>query len=334
MIILEKLAKDFPRDSQYRVWLARDYNHLGALLMEVGRLSEAEIHFQRSVAELEELATEDPGEPEYRLNWGTSLLNLGAVHRDTGRYQEAENELRQAFTIIRKAASGRPKIAECAHRLAEVLSARAQLCCDHEDLADARRLFAEALGHQKTAVELGGKTSPAYQGRVAIYCLQLAETLLHMPQDPALQDQIQELLREAVHCSAEDRSAQNALAWFLATCCQPCFRDPKRAAVLAKNLIEKAPQKGAYWRTLGAANHGMEDWKGAVAAMEKAMDLRNGGDGTEPFFIAMGYWRMGNHQDARTSYDQAVRRMEKHNPHDYERRRFRAEAAALLNLEE
>jgi len=56
------------------------------------------------------------------------------------------------------------------------------------------------------------------------------------------------------------------------------------------------------------------------------MKLRNGGDSTEWFFLAMAHWQMGNKEEARKRYDQAVQWMDKNQPTNEELRRFRAEA--------
>src|SRR5262249_21685186 len=74
--------------------------------------------------------------------------------------------------------------------------------------------------------------------------------------------------------------------------------------------------------------------KGAIAALEKAMELTNGGDGSERFFIAMASWRMGKPNQARACYEQAVQWMAKHKPRHHELRRFRTEAAKLLRIQD
>jgi tetratricopeptide (TPR) repeat protein len=302
------------------------HTNLAFALLKKGALDEAEEVLHRAAALLEK-----QNDPPRRA---TNLILLAEVHRDTARSQEADEELRQALAILEKE-TGRPsKDRDCVSRLAWALSVRAQLCRDRDDLAEARRLFGEAVNHQKKVLELGGKTSPFDQGHVSVYSLQLADTLLHLPQDPGLTQQAETLLQEAVQCSAKDRSARNALAWFLATCRQPRFRDCKRAVELAERLVEQGPQRGTYWRTLGAARYGIGDWRGAIAALEKAMQLSNGGDGTERFFLAMASWRMGKPEDARTSYERAVQWMEKHKPQHYELCGIRAEAAALLGISE
>ena len=54
----------------------------------------------------------------------------------------------------------------------------------------------------------------------------------------------------------------------------------------------------------------------------------------ERFFLAMAHWQLGNKEEARSWQDQAVAWMEKNKPQDEELRRFRAEAAALLEVKE
>jgi hypothetical protein len=48
----------------------------------------------------------------------------------------------------------------------------------------------------------------------------------------------------------------------------------------------------------------------------------------------MNRWRLGEHQGALRLFNQAVRWMDRHVPGDDELRRFGAEAASLLGIEE
>src|SRR5207247_1818335 len=127
--------------------------------------------------------------------------------------------------------------------------------------------------------------------------------------------------------------SMNAVAWILATCPDPKLRDPRRAVDLAKEAVKLAPDKGDYWNTLGAACYRTEDWKGALQALTKSTELRKGGDGTDWFFLAMAHWCLGDKEQARKWYDDAVVWMKKNKRQDEELLRFRAEAAALLKIE-
>src|SRR5262249_19285951 len=121
-------------------------------------------------------------------------------------------------------------------------------------------------------------------------------------------------------------SLMNNLAWSLATCADPKFRDASRAVELAKQAVEQAPKAGDDWNTLGVAQYPAGDWKAAIAALKKSMELRKGGNSVDWFFLAMAYWQLRDKKEARKWYDQAVPWMEKNQPKDEELVRFRAEA--------
>jgi tetratricopeptide (TPR) repeat protein len=95
-----------------------------------------------------------------------------------------------------------------------------------------------------------------------------------------------------------------------------------------------APQAGTCWNTLGAARYRAGNWDGAIAALEKSVELRQGGDSFDWFFLAMARWRRGDQEQGRKWYAAAVLWAEKHGSENAELRRFRAEAAALLGLPE
>jgi tetratricopeptide (TPR) repeat protein len=145
-------------------------------------------------------------------------------------------------------------------------------------------------------------------------------------------------------CSTNPVNSQRNLAWVLSTWVQatwpdPKLRDPKEALVYANKAVELSDppgrvdlQEGALWNTLGAARYRTQDWQGAVEALRKSMALRNGGDSSDWFFLAMAHWRMDRQEEARKWYDQAVQWMQKNRPTDEELIRFRAEAADLLGI--
>ena len=94
------------------------------------------------------------------------------------------------------------------------------------------------------------------------------------------------------------------------------------------------PRKRTNWNTLGAAHYRAGDWKAAIEALTKSMELGKGGDSTDWFFLAMAHWQLGDKTQARSWYDKAVPWMEKNQPKNEELIRFRAEAAALLEVNE
>jgi tetratricopeptide (TPR) repeat protein len=146
------------------------------------------------------------------------------------------------------------------------------------------------------------------------------------------QEEAAKAYRRVVDLQPASPLANNDAAWFLATCPDPKLRDPGRAVALAKKAVALAPKEGTFWNTLGAAQYRAGDWKAAVAALEKSMELRKGGDSVDWFFLAMAHRQLGDKKKARTWFDQAVQWMNKHQPADEELRRFRSETAELLGI--
>jgi serine/threonine protein kinase/WD40 repeat protein/Tfp pilus assembly protein PilF len=131
----------------------------------------------------------------------------------------------------------------------------------------------------------------------------------------------------------------NNLAWFLATHPDPKLRDPVGAMAMAKIAVELSPEVATYWNTLGAALYRAGDWKGAVAALKKSMELDHGGSAFDFFFLAMACERLGQRHQALQWHKQAVLWVEKNrqalakNPqYAEELRRFSAEAAEVLGI--
>src|SRR5262249_31177224 len=128
-----------------------------------------------------------------------------------------------------------------------------------------------------------------------------------------------------IELDPKNASPLNDLAWLFATCRDSKFRNPNRAVELARKSVELTPKDGNHWNTLGVAHYRAGDWKAAIAALEKSMELRKGGDSFDWFFLAMAHWQLGKKEESRKWNDKAVAWMEKNNPKDEELVRFRAE---------
>ena len=128
---------------------------------------------------------------------------------------------------------------------------------------------------------------------------------------------------------ANDR---NDLAWFLVATPDGKVRDAEWAVELAKIAVELAPSNGSFWNTLGVAHYRATNAKAAIAALNKSTELRKGGDAIDWFYLAMAHWQLGEKKDAQKWYKKGVSWMEKYQPEDAQLRRFRAEAAKVLEL--
>jgi hypothetical protein len=140
------------------------------------------------------------------------------------------------------------------------------------------------------------------------------------------------------------------LAWELATNSDPKLRDTARAVVLAERVVDLSRKQGDdrdtdgrnrlgnYWNTLGVARYRTDKLEGAIDALQTSLKFANGGEPRyaceDWFFLAMASWKLDHKDVARSWYDRAVAWAMKNEPKDEELRRFRAEAAALLGIEE
>jgi tetratricopeptide (TPR) repeat protein len=250
-----------------------------------------------------------------------------------------QKKLHKAIAAYRKAIELDPKCA-AAH-----INLGAVLCVD-------LKKYEEAAACYKKAMELEPKNTNAhYNLGVALYELRKPDEAIacwrktieldsqdaraHYLLGVALQgrnklDEAIACYRKVIKLAPKDYLAHNDLAWLYATCADERVRNAKEAVMLAKKAIELAPAQADY-NTLGVAQYRAGNWKEAIAALETSQ-RRKGGDSSDWFFLAMAHWQLGDKQQARKWYDQAVQWMDKNQPEDEELRRFRDEAAQLLGV--
>jgi tetratricopeptide (TPR) repeat protein len=188
--------------------------------------------------------------------------------------------------------------------------------------------YEKALADYSKAIELDPKFATAWSNRGVAYT--------HLGQwDKAVAD-----LSRILELAPDNAEPHNDLAWFLATCPDAKVRDPGRAVELAKRAVELSPKEGNYWNTLGVAHYRAGDWKPCIETLEKSMELPQGGDAFDFFFLAMAHWQLGHKDEAQKWQEKAVQWMHKNEEalkkdklHDAELRRFRAEAEKLLKIE-
>jgi tetratricopeptide (TPR) repeat protein len=229
-----------------------------------------------------------------------ALYNLGNALYEQRKLDEAVSEYRKAVELD-------PKHVRAHNNLGNALR-------------DQRKLD-EAVAEYRKAVELRPGNAGAH------YHLGNA---LRATKDL---DGAERAYREAVRLDGDRYGpAMDALSQLL------LFRGKvKEAVAVARKAVELAPKSALAAQVLGLAEYRAGNWTACIVALEKSCALQDnpkGGDFWQWFLLAMANSQHGQKQKARDWYDRAVVWMDKNQPKNEELRRFRAEAAALLELAE
>jgi eukaryotic-like serine/threonine-protein kinase len=180
----------------------------------------------------------------------------------------------------------------------------------------------EALAELNRAVELAPEKPWSWFARASVY-------ISLQRYDRARND-----YSKAIELGSNNAKILNSVAWLIIRCADAEFQDSNKykAVQVAMETVGLEPTAGRYWNTLGVAHYRAGNWKEPIAALEKSMELRNGGNSFDWFFLAMARWQLGDKDEARKWFDQAVHWMDKNARHDKELLRFLDEAAALLGV--
>jgi serine/threonine protein kinase/tetratricopeptide (TPR) repeat protein len=330
-----RLAAEFPAVPAYRLDLADTHGCLGRLMAEAGNRAAAAEHFGEAFTLYTGLAAEAPSVPVYRQYLAITQENLGKIRKDDGDVAAAQRHFRQALELERPRAGDPPPQPHQRECLAITHYNLGGLLAEQGDPAAAEPHLREALAI-RTRVAAEFPKLPQYCQYLADSHRALGDLFWHSGDRGEAADHYRQALDLWTALTAEDSAgdeanARNEFAWFLATCPDLRFRNPARSVALARKAVEGAPQHGTYWNTLGAAHYRAGDAKAAAAALEKSVQLRQGGDCFDWLFLALAYAQLGDPDKARAWYEK-VARMDNPRAGGEELRRLRAEVEGRLGL--
>jgi tetratricopeptide (TPR) repeat protein len=282
-----------------------------------------------------------------------TLGRLANILQAQGKQAEAEQVLRDELTAYTKSgAVGSDAFAAVVRSLREVLKAGnkpAEVEKLYQEVIPAERA---ALGNDSSVVAtalIGLADFLKSQNRIEEADQKYRESLDIMLK-PHWEEHPSEMLPWVVPVLMETGNKQQAsnvctvmldststnaawfssVAWYLATAENPSNRDPALAVELAKRAVALDPLVGNSWSNLGTADYRAGDFKQAIADLEKAVQLENGGSSYDYFFQAMAEHQVGHADVALRYYAKAIKGMDTHAPQNPELLRFRAEAEALI----
>ena len=322
--ILEKLVVEYPTVPEYKYYLAAAYFWLANLLPS----QEAEQLIAQALVLQEKLAADFPGHTDYRYDLSRSLQQQGGLLLRTERAADAEAAYRRAVEIGEKLAAESPEVLYYRSRLAEGYHGLAEVLRRTGRVPEAEALYERSISLYDRLLEEAPDVADA-RGPATRSYLGYAQLLVSAGRDQEAKRAYDRL----IELNGNSAEAHNNLAWLLATSADADVRNASRAVERALKSVELAPRAGHMWNTLGVAHYRAGDWRAAITALEKSMELRKGGDSHDWFFLAMAHWQLGEKDQAREFYDRAVQWMEANQPTSDQLHRFRAEAEVLLGIE-
>jgi tetratricopeptide (TPR) repeat protein len=342
-----------PRQARYLTWLGTHYEWLGKACNFLQQPAAAEEALREAVASRSQSAVTYPQVPGYRYQLANAYTVLAMHLHAAGRYSEAEQSYRQALETNRDLATLYPSKQFCQRHLGLSYHLLGVLLQDMGKNQEAKRLHREGLiaGAQppsafqdradfqivvcKMIAYVAGQLFPLGERSLAFHFLEQATQYQEaaLKAKPNHKPYLQALQARRID-----------LFWKLVPYPDPQFLKPGQMLEFAKKAIDIDSKTGTAWQMYGIARYRLGDWKGAIAALQKSLEVSK----TETeitkvsawFFLAMASERLGEHAKARSWYAKAVQGMEHPSSIDYRRLiyadllRFRAEAAASLGIKD
>ncbi|MCI0456168.1 MAG: tetratricopeptide repeat protein, partial [Gemmataceae bacterium] len=162
--VRRRLIADFPAYPDLRGDLAHSYNDLGSVLASLGRPGEAVEAYQSAIALYEKLPAELRKQLKNRAGLARAHFGLAPPLIEMNRPKEAEAANRQSARLYRELAEADPAEPDHSHYLAGSLVNLAYLHTRRGELAEARRLLADAMPHHRAAIQAKPRSNEYRRG--------------------------------------------------------------------------------------------------------------------------------------------------------------------------
>jgi eukaryotic-like serine/threonine-protein kinase len=300
VVVYRRLIAAQPDNVTFNREYAFTVDDLGYIRYRQKRYTEAEALF-RDAIKLREDAVK--GEPLVSESWAVlarSHFRLANTLSHTERLDEAVSEYADAATLLRKQCADHPDVQEYQGELANAVGRRGRaLRRLHRD-AEAADMFREAVAARERLVKASPER-PQFRTRRGEWSFELGFCLSDLGRDA----EAAQVLRQTLEDTPDDPKVRNEFAWLLATSTDPAVIDAGEALRQARSAIAIAPAEANNWNTLAAAHLAAGDALAALAALDRARDLRKRIDVHDCVLLALAYCRLGNADRAGEFLDRA-----------------------------
>jgi serine/threonine protein kinase len=317
---------------EFRQELPAAHTALGELFVATGRQAQAEQAYRASEAAYVKLVEAFPHVARYRGYLADTQDALGSILCQKGDFTGARSLAETAIHHCQVAIDASPLHTHLRASMQKLNDRLARVCIaqgDHAGAACAADACANMLNYcpygAKYAMELYALLPAVVDKDRHLSDSQRKElTAKYLAREKKLQE-------EMLARSPASAWFKNQLARHLVTCADPRVRDAARAVKYIELAIASKPQEWKFWNTLGVVRYRNGDWRGTIAAMEKASHMNGGTDAGDFLFQAMAYWHLEKPGQARKSFQAAVHLMQEGASYNKDVwQPARAEAEALL----
>jgi tetratricopeptide (TPR) repeat protein len=287
--------------------------YLAIALLELGQHGDAEEHFRRAVAS-------DP-------SCAAAHLGLGKALYFQDRNEDALGPLGEACRLEPGSASNSFHLGNALERVGRLDEAIARfdavIALDpaREEAYDAKCGILAGRGDHEGVLRCRASAAELAPG-VAAFHRKLGVALCKLGRRTDALDAI----RRAVDLDRGDADARALLAWLLAT-----SEDPADADLALETAAPFAEAHRLCATATGAALARLGRWQEAIAALERAVALGEGGNVRDWFLLAIAHHGAGHDAQAREWYAKAVSWADAHGADDEELGRLRDEAERRLS---
>jgi tetratricopeptide (TPR) repeat protein len=338
----QKLATDFPIAPEFRLGFATTQLALAELLAgPLKRPQDALEPSRDGIEQFQKLMAEHPGVgASSTMTFSTAVIWVANWTNGMGRSKDAERVYREALQALHQAIL-RSSWPQYRHELGRIYNHLGSFLARTGRVGEAEDAHRQALDIYEKLAPLVDRAGNRWRRQELLWTHgNLGVLFLQCDRPENAEAAFRTSIALAQQLNAEYPNqeypgwlawARDRLAWAFVSSPKPKQHELLQAVEASKKAVEVVPRQGVYWGTLGAAHYRSGNWKDALAALDKSIQL-GFRDGSNCFFLAMTHWQLGSKEEAREWYREAVQWMEKYQPKDEELRRFRAEAEQLLGV--